>query len=106
MKRSRLKKGKAHTKKHRMTLGEALGKLRHRKIYADYSAVWMPEKTMKRGMKQITEQVKLMSPKAKVTLLPQVKHVPFRDFRVSNVTAGEALQIAVTLSGIGIILKG
>lgn len=111
-KHSRLKRGKSAQKKHRLTLGEAISRIRHNKIYALYSIPPVLKRYKKPFHKQIERQILETTPNAKIEYLPRLWLIkgkvkdPWQDIKVSNITVGESLMITSALALQSVMLKG
>lgn len=112
MKRKRLNKREPKSRKHRLTLREALDRIKHAKIYSDYSIPPVLKRYTKSVYKDVVSDIKMVVPEAKVTTLPKKWLVrgrvkdPWQDIRVSNITAGQAFMIAMRLMPKTVTWKG
>lgn len=111
-KRRRLKSLNPVKRNRRLTLREAIERIRHAKIYATYSIPPVMKRFKEPIRKQIERQIKETAPKAKIEYLPRgwlvrgkVKD-PWQDIKVSNITVGESLELASVLSPQAVTFKG
>jgi len=85
---------------------EASRKTPMKEQYIDFAYSRPPKQYRKEAVSKVIEEIKRVSPHAKITLLPlPEKLVWFQDIRVSNISAGDALELEGSLGAIGVIQK-